>query len=104
MNATIVNVIVNVVRNNMPRPKKPRRTRCCIRCDCFYPKGLKNQEVVTLNTDEIEALKLHDVDGHDQTVSAGKMKISQSTFARILDSARRKIASALIGGKEIKLN
>jgi predicted DNA-binding protein (UPF0251 family) len=53
--------------------------------------------------DEVEALKLHDVDGLDQNESAKRMKISQSTFARILSSARKKTASAIIEGKTIDL-
>ena len=40
---------------------------------------------VTLEKDELEALKLHDIDELEQTEAARKMKISQSTFARTLD-------------------
>ncbi len=43
-----------------------------------------------LKHDEVEALKLHDVDGLEQIKAAEKMKISQPTFARILDSAYKK--------------
>jgi predicted DNA-binding protein (UPF0251 family) len=58
---------------------------------------------VVLEHDEIEALKLHDVDGLDQIGAAKKMKISQPTFGRILDSAYKKIADALIKGKAIRI-
>ena len=44
-----------------------------------------------------------DVDGLEQTKAAEKMKISQPTFARILDSAYKKIADALIKGKAIRI-
>jgi len=40
---------------------------------------------------ELEALKLYEVDGMDQKQGAEKMKISQPTFARILDSGIKKM-------------
>ena len=90
---------------NMPRPKIPRRLR--FRPDTYYfkPRGipLRNLEEVTLLADELEALKLHDIDGLDQVNSAQKMHISQPTFARTLDKAYKKIAQALIYGKAIRL-
>ena len=71
----------------------------------FKPQGisLRMLEEVVLRADELEALKLHDVDGLEQTKAAEKMKISQPTFARILDSAYKKIADALIKGKAIRI-
>ena len=54
--------------------------------------------------DEIEAIKLYYIDGMDQTKAAEKMGISQPTFARIADSACKKVADALIKGKAIKIN
>lgn len=60
-------------------------------------------EEVTLMPDEVEALKLYEIDGLDQTKSAKKMKISQPTFARILGSANKKVAEAIIQGKAIKI-
>ena len=72
---------------------------------CFKPQGipLRILEEVYLKKDEIEAIKLYEIDLISQTESAEKMKISQPTFARILDSANRKIADALINGKAIRL-
>jgi len=60
-------------------------------------------EEVILLADELEAMKLHDVDGLDQKESARRMHISQSTFARILDRANKKTARAIIGGKAIRI-
>ena len=60
-------------------------------------------EEVALQADEIQALKLHDVDNFNQTEAADKMKISQPTFNRILNSAYAKIADGLIHGKAIRL-
>jgi len=71
----------------------------------FKPQGipLRMLEEVLLKADELEALKLYDVDGLEQTKAAEKMKISQPTFARILDSANKKIAEALVKGKAIRI-
>ena len=71
----------------------------------FKPQGIPLQmlEEVVLLPDELEALKLHDVDGFEQIKAAEKMKISQPTFARILDSAYKKVATALVKGKAIRI-
>jgi uncharacterized protein len=71
----------------------------------FKPQGipLRLLEEVTLFPDELEALRLHDLDGLDQTKAAEKMKISQSTFARILARTYNKIAQAIVNGKAIKI-
>jgi len=89
----------------MPRPKKIRRMRFKPNVYYFKPRGvpLRALEEVILAPDELEALKLHDVDGLEQLASAKKMKISQPTFARIINAAYKKIAEALIKGKAIRL-
>jgi predicted DNA-binding protein (UPF0251 family) len=61
-------------------------------------------EEVELLPDELEAIKLHDVDNLDQISAAKKMKISQPTFARILDKAYKKIAKAIIKGMAIRIS
>lgn len=89
----------------MTRPKKDR----CLRFDpevlYFKPRGipLSTLEEEELFPDELEALKLHDVDGLDQIEAAKKMNISQPTFGRILDKAYKKIAIAIVKGKAIKI-
>ena len=89
----------------MPRHKIPRCVRFNPDVIYFKPQGipLRMLEEVVLRADELEALKLYDVDGLEQTQAAEKMKISQPTFARILDSAYKKIADALIKGKAIRI-
>ncbi len=89
----------------MPRPKKARRMRFNPNVFYFKPRGvpLRTLEEVVLAPDELEALKLHDVDGLEQLDAAKRMKISQPTFARIIDAAYKKIAQALIKGKAIRL-
>lgn len=60
-------------------------------------------EEVVLTKEEMEAVKLKDFDSLEQTESAGKMNTSQSTFQRILSSARVKIAEAIVKGKALKI-
>lgn len=90
----------------MTRPKIRRRLQFNPDVDYFKPRGipLRDLEEVELLPDEIEAVKLYLVDGLDQTESATKMGVSQPTFARIVNSATKKIADALINGKAIKIN
>ncbi|HOX96178.1 MAG TPA: DUF134 domain-containing protein [Candidatus Woesebacteria bacterium] len=89
----------------MTRRKIPRCVRFSPKVSYFKPQGipLRLLEEVSLGADELEALKLYEVDNVSQTEAAEKMKISQPTFARILDSANQKIADALINGKAIRL-
>jgi len=89
----------------MPRRKIPRCVRFKPNVYYFKPQGipLRFLEEIVLFSDELEALKLYEVDGLVQTAAAKKMKISQPTFARILESANKKIAQAIIEGKAIRI-
>ncbi len=60
-------------------------------------------EEVILTFDETEAIRLNEIERVSQKKAAKKMGISQPTFHRLLESARRKIAKALINGKAIKI-
>ena len=89
----------------MPRHKIPRCVRFSPDVYYFKPRGipLRFLEEVVLESDELEALKLYEVDGLDQISSAEKMKVSQPTFARILDNAHKKVSIAIIKGKAIRI-
>ena len=89
----------------MPRPRIRRCLRFRPTVHYFKPQGipLRHLEEVVLLSDELEALKLHDVDGLEQIEAAKKMRISQPTFARILDKAYKKVAEAIVKGKAIKI-
>lgn len=89
----------------MPRPRIPRCLRFKPNIYYFKPQGipLRMLKEVVLLPDELEALKLYEVDGLEQTSAAKKMKISQPTFARILNSAHKKVAQAIIKGKAIRI-
>lgn len=71
----------------------------------FKPQGIpiRKLDETTLRPDELEAMRLHDAEGNDQNDSAQKMGISQPTFARIISSARKKTAQALIRGNAIRI-
>ena len=58
---------------------------------------------VELLPDELEAFRLADYQGLYHQDAAGKMGVSRQTFGRILASARKKIAEALVLGKALKI-
>ena len=89
----------------MARPLKPRRVLFDPDVVYFKPRAvpLSMLEEVDLSIDELEALRLCDLKDLEQKEAAKKMKISQSTLQRILTSARKKVAEALIFGKAIKI-
>ena len=64
---------------------------------------LRFLEVVELAKEELEALRLKNIKNLEQIECAKQMKISQSTFQRILTSAYRKVSKALISGKAIRI-
>ncbi len=90
----------------MARPKKPRRISFDPNVVYFKPRAipLSELEEVDLSLDELEALRLCDLNDLEQKTAAKKMKISQSTLSRILISARKKVIKALIEGKAIKIH
>ena len=71
----------------------------------FKPQGIPiaQLENVLLNLDELETIRLADFEGLYHERTAGQMNISRATFGRILESARRKIADAILNGKAIKI-
>lgn len=89
----------------MVRPLKPRRILFNPNVVYFKPRAvpLSMLEEVDLSIDELEALRLCDLKDFEQEKAAKKMRISQSTLQRILTSARKKVAEALINGKAIKI-
>jgi len=90
----------------MVRPIKPRKILFNPDVVYFKPRAipLSMLEEVNLNIDELEALRLCDYKNLEQFEAAKKMKISQSTLQRILTSARKKVAEALVEGKAIKIS
>jgi len=56
-----------------------------------------------LNLDELEAVRLADLQGSYHEEAAKEMKVSRATFGRIVNNARHKIAEALIQGKALRI-
>lgn len=71
----------------------------------FFPMGLPREgcEEVVLGVDELEAIRLADLFGLYHEEAAQQMGVSRATFGRILESARRKVAEALVLGKGIRV-
>jgi len=89
----------------MARPRHCRRVGSMPQSDYFKPRGipLSVLEEVVLTVDEFEALRLADLEGLYQEQAAEKMKVSRQTFGRIIDSAHKKVAEALVQGKALKI-
>lgn len=82
----------------MPRPRK-RRTVEYVPADLtFKPVGKRLADLpqVWISYDELEALRLADLEGLSQAEAGARMEISRSTFQRTLSQARRKVAQALV--------
>lgn len=64
---------------------------------------MRELELVELSMEELEAYRLRHIKDLDQEEAATEMRTSQSTYQRILYSAYKKIADALINGKAIEI-
>jgi len=89
----------------MPRPRLCRRVEVQPDITYFKPAGIRmiDLEESVITVDEFEAVRLKDLLGLEQEECARKMNISQPTFHRLILSARKKIADAIVNGKAIKI-
>jgi predicted DNA-binding protein (UPF0251 family) len=89
----------------MPRPRNFRRIGCLPQANFYKPRGipLSALQHINLTVDEIEAIRLADLQGLYQEEAAKKMNISRQTLGRILESAHKKIADALVNGKALSI-
>jgi predicted DNA-binding protein (UPF0251 family) len=74
-------------------------------CDFFKPAGIPLYELeeVVLAADELEALRLADVEDLFHTKAAVRMGVSRQTFDRIVRRARMKVARALVRGYALRI-
>lgn len=86
------------------------RRRCCgivaqkPRCKLFCARGsAEEREAVRLCLEEYEAVRRKDYLAQEQAQAAQCMELSRPTFQRVLQSARRKIAQALVEGRTISI-
>lgn len=89
-----------------PRKVVPRNIVADHSRICFKPCGMRrvSLEKIELFEDEMEAVRLADFEGLYQQECADKMGISRTTFSRLIESARKKIADALLHTKALKIN
>lgn len=90
----------------MARPTKFRRVEFFPEDTYFVPWGKPKCEIeeTVLKVEELEAMRLKDIEELNQEECAEKMQVSRQTFQNIIDSARKKIAFALIEGNAIRIN
>jgi predicted DNA-binding protein (UPF0251 family) len=64
----------------------------------FKPRSvpMHRLETVRLGLDELEAMRLCDLDGLDQSSAGERMGVSRGTVQRLLESGRAKVLGALL--------
>lgn len=82
----------------MSRPTITRIVDIPLRTVYFKPCGKlpDDTECVTIKFEELEALRLADLEGITQSEACVNMGISRHTFGRILAAARKKVARSLV--------
>ena len=89
----------------MARPTKWRKIEHIPAIPYFIPSESEVAEVPenVLKLEEMEAIRLKDLEGLEQGECAERMEVSRPTFQRILLAAREKVADSLINGKMIRI-
>lgn len=89
----------------MARPVKQRFVAGLPDVTCFEPQEQSegSHGILILTLDELEALRLVDLEGDAHEQAAAKMNISRPTFGRIVERARRTVADALLHGKVLRI-
>jgi uncharacterized protein len=82
----------------MARPTKERRCRRFDGDRVMKPRGIPMTEVelIELRLDELEAMRLCDLEGHEQASAGRKMRVSRGTVQRLLKSGRAKAIRAIV--------
>jgi len=89
----------------MPRPRRRRRVCELPKRNLFGPlKGsVDENQIITLNIDEYETIRLIDYEGLNQEECAKRMDVARTTVQGIYNNARKKIAQSLVEGFLIKI-
>ncbi len=87
----------------MPRPPIERAVSGVPRVTLFKPAGVPTRELeqLQLGVDELEAIRLVDLEGLSHEQAAEVMGVSRQTVGRVLERGRARVAEALVGGKAI---
>ncbi|AEE15219.1 protein of unknown function DUF134 [Thermodesulfobium narugense DSM 14796] len=86
----------------MARPPKERRLFCIPNIKCFKPVDCEPSCMSGTNVltyEEVEALRLVDLENYDFQEAADSMQVSAPTFCRILKSARFKVSQSIWFGR-----
>lgn len=89
----------------MPRPCKFRTVSHRPEAVYFKPRAIPMTmlDEVILTFDELESLRLADLEERYQEEAAPRMGVSRQTFGNILKSARKKVADALVNSKALRI-
>lgn len=88
----------------MPRPRKCRKVCHMPKVCNFVPVGQDvNQKQVVLTVDEFEAIRLIDEQGFSQEECSSYMQVARTTAQAIYNTARAKIATALVEGMPLRI-
>lgn len=89
----------------MARPIKCRKVSCDVSAVYFKPHGIPmcSLEEIELELDEVEAMRLADLEELYQADAAERMGVSRQTFGNIIARAHKKVADAILGGKALKI-
>lgn len=82
-----------------------RKVACDVTAMYFKPQGIPMRflEEIEMELDEIEAIRLADLEGLYQVDAAARMGVSRQTFGNIIARAHKKVATALLGGKALRI-
>lgn len=89
----------------MSRPHKCKTVKQEPGVTYFKPRAvpLSGLEEVTITVEELEALRLVNIEDQSQQDAAKHMNTHQSTLQRMLTRARKKLTDALVNGKAIRI-
>jgi len=89
----------------MGRPHKKRVVAYQPGISYFKPRGIPmlDLEEIVLKIDELEAIRLADLEGLSHHDAGQEMGVSRATFGRIIEKARKVVADAMINGKAINV-
>ena len=102
-----ISVIIDISQKgdaDMPRPQKSRRICCYPDYWSFAPDQDLAKETVVMSLDEFETIRLIDHQAKTQEQCAAEMNVARTTVTAIYESARKKLAVALVEGKRILIS
>ncbi len=89
--------------SRVPRPRKHRNCRRFDGDQVFKPRSIpmSDLEIIRLEIDELEAMRLCDLEGHDQKSAGERMGVSRGTVQRLVKSGREKLLRALVDSSAV---